>query len=202
MGYPTQDGINKCHATYDAFMKIGWKRNPAIGAIVNGLQESNLNPSAVSGDDGGGIWQWTPWYPSPAYPGVTSATEAGAVLGDFNNQVQFLTNDPLGKWGINPIHPEAPYRLDSIKTYSQVGEDEVWCTIDFLIQFERPAEINLINRRNSAAADAALVLEMLGNPANNGGSGGGTTPTPTPEVDTNPERFFSLFMNTPNKWLF
>lgn len=125
-----------------------------IALIVNAAHESGVNPSAVSGDGGGGLWQWTPY--------------AGKItLGDWQGQVNYMLSDESqyiahSNWWASAGVPE-PASMANVNSWhdfltsSASAED---LTRAFIGNWERPAYSYGVNRYNSAAADVAEVQKI------------------------------------------
>lgn len=125
-----------------------------IALIVNAAHESGVNPSAVSGDGGGGIWQWTPY--------------AGKItLGDWQGQVDYMLDQSgqyiahSGWWAAAGVsEPASLANVNSWSDFLNSGASAVDLTIGFVGNWERPGYTYGIQRINSAQADVSEVQKI------------------------------------------
>lgn len=161
-------------ASQNGFNKL--KDPVKVALIVNAAHESGINPSAVSGDGGGGIWQWTP------YAGKI-------VLGDWQGQVDFMLKDASqyiahsGWWANAGIaEPASMANVNSWQDFLNSNASAEDLTISFIGNWERPAYTYGAQRVASAAADVAEIQKI--------GFGGTTLQIPQwPMADNLPVQF-------------
>lgn len=139
-------------ASQNRFNKL--KDPVKIALIVNAAHESAINPSAMSNDGGGGIWQWTPW-------------QGKITPGDWQGQVDYMLDDSgqyiahSGWWGAAGIsEPASMANVNSWSDFLNSGASAVDLTVAFIGNWERPAYIYGAQRVNSAQADVAEVQKI------------------------------------------
>ena len=125
-----------------------------IALIVNAAHESGVNPSAVSGDGGGGIWQWTPY-------------QGKITLGDWQGQVDYMLDQSgqyiahSGWWAAAGVsEPASLANVNSWSDFLNSGASAVDLTIGFVGNWERPGYTYGIQRINSAQADVSEVQKI------------------------------------------
>ena len=139
-------------ASQNRFNKL--KDPVKIALIVNAAHESAINPSAMSNDGGGGIWQWTPW-------------QGKITPGDWQGQVDYMLDDSgqyiahSGWWGVAGIsEPASMANVNSWSDFLNSSASAVDLTIAFIGNWERPAYVYGAQRVNSAQADVAEVQKI------------------------------------------
>lgn len=130
------------------------KINVKIALIVNAAHESGINPSAMSNDGGGGIWQWTPW-------------QGKVTPGDWQGQVDYMLADAgqyiahSGWWAAAGVsEPASMANVNSWSDFLKSSASAVDLTIAFIGNWERPAYVYGVQRVNSAQADVSEVQKI------------------------------------------
>lgn len=139
-------------ASQNRFNKL--KDPVKIALIVNAAHESAINPSAMSNDGGGGIWQWTPW-------------QGKITPGDWQGQVDYMLDDSgqyiahSGWWGAAGVNePTSMSNVNNWNDFLNSGASAEDLTIAFIGNWERPAYTYGIQRVNQAGADVAEVQKI------------------------------------------